>query len=202
MIIYVRNKHSDEIIHNGIEVTDVICGTDTEDDRTILILPNEQHIVLTPASDYLIYCDLDAPKTPFTFEQLVHQKLSEISATCQAAIHAGFDLETENGTEHFSLTAEDQINIQNLMMQVASGALAVPYHADNTPCRMFSAGEIMAVAEGAVRHKTYHTTYCNHLNVWIRRCTDAQELQDITYGTELPEDLAANMAALLGGADA
>ena len=60
------------------------------------------------------------------------------------------------------------------------------------------------MARAATAHKLYHTTYYNHLAAWVRRCGTADELSSITYGAELPEDLAANMAAILaaaGGAD-
>ena len=48
----------------------------------------------------------------------------------------------------------------------------------------------------ATAHKLYHTTYCNHLMAWARRAA-ADELEGITYGAELPADLAANMEAIL-----
>ena len=46
-------------------------------------------------------------------------------------------------------------------------------------------------------HKTYHLTYCNHLNVWIRREEDMAVLEGIAYGSELPPDLAENMQLVL-----
>ena len=67
---------------------------------------------------------------------------------------------------------------------------------DGELCRMFTAAEIGAVGQASIAHKLYHTTYCNHLFAWIRRAT-ASELAGITYGAELPEDLAASMQALL-----
>ena len=61
---------------------------------------------------------------------------------------------------------------------------------------VYPAADILAMGEAATAHKLYHTTYCNHLMAWARRAT-ADELEGITYGAELPADLAANMEAIL-----
>jgi hypothetical protein len=125
-------------------------------------------------------------------------KLAELGAACEAAIFAGVDVETAAGSEHFSLTLNDQTNLGNLALQAQAGA-AVLYHADGELCRTFAPDEILAVVAASTRHKTYHTTLCNHLNVWARRTEDEAELAAITYESPLPPDLAANMAALFAG---
>ena len=40
---------------------------------------------------------------------------------------------------------------------------------------------------------TYHTTYNNMLRVLVNRTSGVDELADITYGMELPQDLSALM---------
>lgn len=127
-------------------------------------------------------------------------KIAELGEACQDAIYKGIDVETTSGVEHYSLTINDQTNIGNLLLQAQAGA-PVLYHADGQLCRLFSPEEMMAVAAAAIRHKTYHTTLCNHLNVWVRRTEDDTELDAIAYDSPLPDDLAAHMAALLGGGD-
>ena len=133
---------------------------------------------------------------PMSIDKKRAAKTAEISAACNAAITAGMDVETTQGTEHFSLQETDQINLTAAVTAVQQGAAGYPYHADGELCRMFTAAEIGAVGEASIAHKLYHTTYCNHLFAWIRRAT-ASELAGITYGAELPEDLAASMQALL-----
>ena len=128
-------------------------------------------------------------------------KHAEISAASEAAIYAGMDVETTQGTEHFSLTEKDQINLTTAKNAVDKGAAAYPYHADDARCRIFTAEEINAIAQASVAHIIYHTTYCNHLFEWIRRA-DAAELAGITYGAELPDDLAAHMQEILTQAGA
>ncbi len=126
-------------------------------------------------------------------------KLTELGRACEAAIHAGVDVETTQGTEHFSLTINDQTNIANLAAQAQAGD-TVLYHADGKLCRQFAPEEMLAVAAAAIAHKTYHTTLCNHYNVWARGAQTRDELTAIKYGFDLPEDLAANMSELLGKA--
>lgn len=139
--------------------------------------------------------EIEADRQP-NIADLRAAKTAAMSAACNAAITAGMDVETTQGTEHFSLQETDQINLTAAVTAVQQGAAGYPYHADGELCRMFTAAEIGAVGQASIAHKLYHTTYCNHLFAWIRRAT-ASELAGITYGAELPDDLAASMQALL-----
>ena len=131
-------------------------------------------------------------------DEIRADKLAELSASCNAAITAGMDVETTQGTEHFSLQETDQINLTTALSAVQSGAAGYPYHADGQLCRLFTAAEIQAIAAASVKHKLYHTTLCNHLLTWARRAETKEELSGITYAADgMPEDLAANMAAVL-----
>lgn len=38
-----------------------------------------------------------------------------------------------------------------------------------------------------MQHVSYHTTYCNALNMWVAGCETADELQQIYYGVDVPE---------------
>ncbi len=124
-------------------------------------------------------------------------KLAELSAACGAAITAGCDVELPTASGHISLTAEDQINLSTALSAVEQGAAGYPYHLDGQLCAVFPAADIAAMAEAATAHKLYHTTYYNHLAAWVRRCGTAAEVQAITYGAALPEDLASSMAGIL-----
>ena len=133
---------------------------------------------------------------PDPLEAAKSAKLSELSAACNAAIVAGCDVTLSATTGHISLTDEDQINLTTAVGAVNQGAEGYPYHLDGQLCAIYPAADIRAMGEAATAHKLYHTTYCNHLMAWARRAT-ADELEGITYGAELPADLAANMEAIL-----
>lgn len=108
------------------------------------------------------------------------------------------DVETTEGTEHFSLEETDQINLTTAVSTIEQGAKGYPYHADKKLCRMFTAGEIKSIAESATAHKLYNTTLCNHLLMLVRRATTTAELDAITYSADcLPIDLAENMKKIL-----
>ena len=125
-------------------------------------------------------------------------KEAEMSSACNAAIVAGMDVATTQGTEHFSLQETDQINLTTAYNAVVSGAEQYPYHADGKLCRMFSADEINAISAASIQHKMYHTTLCNHLLTWARRAETAEELAGITYSANnLPADLAQNMTQIM-----
>lgn len=130
-------------------------------------------------------------------------KLTEISAACHAAIVAGVDVKLSDGTTgHFSLEETDQINLTTAYNAVQTGATGYPYHADGQLCKMYSSADITAISMAATSHKLYHLTYCNHLMAWVKRVETVDELAGITYGVELPEDLAANMQEVLANAAA
>ena len=103
-------------------------------------------------------------------------------------IYAGIDVELPSGTtEHFSLTEHDQINLFGKQAQLATGALQLEYHADGQPCRYYSAADMQSIIKAAMWHVSYHTTYCNALNMWIEGCETAEDVQEIFYGADVPE---------------
>lgn len=132
------------------------------------------------------------------FEEIQTEKLSNLSEICNQTIVAGMDVETTEGTEHFSLEETDQINLTTALSAIEQGAKGYPYHADKKLCRMFTAVELKAIAEKATAHKLYHTTLCNHLLILARRATTTAELDEITYSADcLPLDLAENIKKIL-----
>lgn len=128
-------------------------------------------------------------------EQVRAVTKAEIGADCSDAIYAGITI----GEKRYSLTEHDQTEIMAQLSLVKEGAAAVPYHADGELCRMYSAAEFGALAQAATAHVFYNRTYCNHLNAWVKRA-DLAELAAITYGAELPADLAASLAAIVEAA--
>ena len=132
---------------------------------------------------------------------LREDKTAELSEACHAAIVAGVDVTLSDGsTGHFALEETDQINLTTAFNAVQTGASGYPYHADGQLCKMYPAADIIAISEAATAHKLYHTTYSNHLMARARRAETVDELAGITYGAELPEDLAANMAEVMSNA--
>lgn len=123
-------------------------------------------------------------------------KRAEVSADCEAIIYKGISATLADGsTEHFSLTEHDQINLFGKQAQLAAGAERLEYHADGQLCRYYSAADMQAIIQAATWHVSYHTTYCNALNMWIAGCQTAEEVQEIFYGADVPEQYRSEVLA-------
>lgn len=117
---------------------------------------------------------------------------SVIGDKCTQAIYKGCDVETSLGTKHFSYTAEDQQNVQDLFITIlaAQENISLPYHADGNYCEIFTGFDIISIFSSLSFNKIYQTTYCNILNRMIENQTSINGIKDIVYGMEIvnPED--------------
>lgn len=127
-------------------------------------------------------------KKPETLKEFKTVKKQEISQACEQIIYAGISVTLADGTvEHFALTEHDQLNLFGKQAQLATGAEQLEYHSDGKPCRYYSATDMQTIIAAAMQHVSYHTTYCNALNMWVAGCETADELQQIYYGVDVPE---------------
>lgn len=124
----------------------------------------------------------------YDLEQIRTLKKSEISEACEQTIYNGIDVEMSTGTQHFSLTEKDQINIFGLQATIESGETQIEYHSDGNPCIYYSVEDIQKLIASAMGFVKYNTTYCNSLNVWISKETNAQTISEMYYGMEIPEE--------------
>lgn len=125
-------------------------------------------------------------------------KTAEMSAACRAAIVAGFDVTLSDGKDHhFSLTVEDQLNLNALFGLLATGAEQVPYHADGETCMYFASADMQTVVQEATAHKTYHESYFNSLKAYIASKRTAASVHAIEYGTEIPEQYQSDVLKAL-----
>lgn len=124
----------------------------------------------------------------YDLEQIRALKKSEISDACEQTIYNGIDVEMSTGTQHFSLTEKDQINIFGLQATIESGETRIEYHSDGNPCIYYCVEDIQKLIAAAMGFVKYNTTYCNSLNVWISKETNAQTISEMYYGMEIPEE--------------
>lgn len=152
----------------------------------------------------------ELPVEPYepTLEELHDAKRQEVSSACERIIYNGVSVTlTDATTEHFSLTEHDQINLFGKQAQLAAGVEQLEYHADGQPCRYYSTADMQAIITAALWHVSYHTTYCNALNMWIAACETAEEVTAIFYGADVPEEYQSEVlqayltqiAAMAGG---
>lgn len=142
-------------------------------------------------------------ENPMTDELLVlyqKAKKNELRTICNNLIESGVDVQTSHSgeeTEHFSLDNYDQANITNMFYSVLAGVDEYPYHADGKECTTYTKKDIVAIYVAAQTAITYHTTYNNMLHALVERTNDVDDLAAITYGMELPDDLAETMQTIL-----
>lgn len=115
-------------------------------------------------------------------------------AWCQGYLSALADTGTVTGTEETAFSAA-----------IAASGTAAPAgagfrHLDMPTQAVCELGLALEADCPDNDCRVYHTTYCNHLNAWVRSCETVKDVKAITYGVTLPENLAANMEAVLNAA--
>ena len=168
---------AEEVLPGWAELPEALKSVWEEHGPFVAIVANEGVITNMVATEEILGKTVDQAQT---------EKLAELSASCNETIVNGCDV----------------INLTNAAASIEAGMTEYPYHLDGQLCTMFSAADILVMAKAATEHKLYHTTYYNHLAAWVRRCETVKDVEAIAYGSELPEDLAANMAAILAAAQA
>ena len=136
------------------------------------------------------------PPEPYvpTLAELQSAKKREISQACERIIYSGVDVTfTDGSVEHFSLTEHDQLNLFGKQVQLAAGAEQMEYHSDGQPCRYYSAADMQTIITAAMQFVSYHTTYCNAINMWIAGCESTEEVQAIYYGADVPEQYQSDV---------
>lgn len=171
---------------DGTEAT-TLTGYETvyKQDGQTVELSNDGSVYTPPAPP-----EPAEPPEPYvpTLEEVRAGKKAEVSAACEQIIYAGINVTLSDGTtEHYSLTEHDQLNLFGKLSQISVGAAQLEYHADGQSCRYYTAIDMQAIIQAAMWHVSYHTTYCNALNMWIAGCQSTEEVQEIFYGADVPK---------------
>lgn len=78
-------------------------------------------------------------------------------------------------------------------VQLAAGTTELEYHADGQPCRYYNAADMQLIISTAMQHVSYHTTYCNAVNMWISGTQSTEGIQQIYYGADVPEQYQSDV---------
>lgn len=152
----------------------------------------EAKIIEIDKDEYNFLFDLIANDNCDNYELVIldfkqKHKIQLMSEACRNTIENGFDIELEGGTKHFSLTTQDQININTLVL-LSSQLELIPYHADDESCVFFTKSVFNEIAQKATQYITYHVTYFNSLKKYIESITTESEIDAVTYGMEIPDN--------------
>ena len=172
----------------------------TDPENPVAVLSGENKTDLTKLQEELeritTKVDENIPdkKIPETLEEIKAAKKQEIGQACDKIIYDGMDVTlTDGSTEHFSLTEHDQLNLFGKQVQLAAGTTELEYHADGQPCRYYTVKDMQIITSTAMAYVSYHTTYCNAVNMWIAGCESADEIQQIYYGADVPEQYQSDV---------
>lgn len=121
---------------------------------------------------------------------LKEYKKNELNTACTESINKGVQIETDKGTETFSLYTHDQNNISSLCSLIMRDGdiKELPYHSDGNECRMFPALVIVNLYLQMQLKITQETTRCNLLRVQIDDEDDREKIMSYTYDTELTDE--------------
>lgn len=125
-----------------------------------------------------------------TLEEEKKAKIDEMNTIQQDIIQSGINVTLSDGTiEHFTLRDHDQISLAGLQLQVAAGLQQIPWHvSDNSVhCKYYSPEDMSLIINTATFFLTYHVTYFRDLRIYIQSLQTKEEVQNIVYGVEIPE---------------
>lgn len=194
--VYNHSGVSDIIIRKNIqEVPDEESGTKWECDERQMRY-NSVVSQLDVENNVSRYWSMAGGEYPL--EDIKANKIAEMSEMCRASIIAGFDVVLSDGkSRHYSMTVEDQLNINSLYGLLAAGMEQVPYHADGDVCEYYSAADFGLIVQNAAAHKTYQESYFNSLKTYINSKRTAATVDEIYYGVEIPEQYQSDVLKAL-----
>lgn len=124
-----------------------------------------------------------------TLEEVKESKKQEIRLMCKSVISSGVDVELSTGTEHFPLTDEDITFLMGKQFEIsASDSEYISYQDSEDHCKFYSRADMQAIIQSALLCVNYQNTYKNNLCEWVDECQNKEEVELITYGTEIPEE--------------
>lgn len=210
---YIRcnEKKGEYVVYDGITYRAAwMAPTKTDRDYT------EVQVIEISEEQYQIYMDAierneeipeehdEVPPVPIPEDEIEQEsveflrslKINEMSYACRTTIESGIDIEIRGETKHFSLTAQDQLNLMSVQVMVQTQTL-IPYHADGEETDFYTKEEINQIIEAATAFKVQHTTYYNSLKTYINALETIEEISAITYGVEIPDEYKSDVLKVL-----
>lgn len=145
--------------------------------------------------------DIQAQYDAMRCEEAKEYKIRQLSEACKAAINAGGEVKiSDEVTESFTYSIDDQANVSEMATAVTLGADAYPYHANGRECRMYQRPEIITMYSTLSAIKTHHLTYFNQLKAYVQTLTKAEDVYAVVYGQELTGEYLTRYTELMAQA--
>lgn len=131
----------------------------------------------------------------------------QLNDSCQKTIYKGIDVTLASGeVQHFSLTSEDQTNIDSLATLIQKdpsiASLPFPYHGDAKKCELYDSKDILSIYIGMKMKIVQETTYCNLIKSQVDGLGDKESVKAVTYGTQLNEELQGVYDTMMNASNA
>lgn len=128
---------------------------------------------------------------PRPLSEIITDKLTELSATCESTIIQGITLTTEDGVErHFAGDEQDQINIDQVLKACEDGAPGWLYQSEGEDgqageCFWCTTGDAKKISNGLAIDKTQKRTYHNLMKKYVLQLTTVEEVLAVQWGQPL-----------------
>jgi hypothetical protein len=136
-----------------------------------------------------------------TLEEYKDYKINMFSDRGEQVIFAGTDVELGDGTvKNYTYDLEDQCNLLNALFiidKLDSTEIVLPYHSHGEPCELFAALDIIRIYLALQTYSTTIQTLVNMKINWVRACQTKEEVEAITFESELPEEWQERAMAVL-----
>lgn len=133
----------------------------------------------------------------YILQSIRQEKIQQMSEECSKIIQKGVQY---NG-KVYSLTPNDQINIDSMFNAVLAGAKEYPYHADGESCCNMKAEDILNLYVLYKKTVTYYTTYYNQLKMYIDTLTNKEDVEKVFFGQELTGVFQEQLEDMMTSAD-
>lgn len=110
-----------------------------------------------------------------TYEEVLNNKINELSFACQNAIEEGLEIDGL----HYSYTEKDQINLNDIVSTVKLTGLPLGYHADGQNCTEYSAGELINIYVQLAMNKYCQQTYFNQSREYLKSLEESEANKEI-----------------------
>ena len=104
-------------------------------------------------------------------------KLNEFKITCSEKFENGISI----GEDNYSLTQEDQINIQSLYINALNNKFPLLYHANGKVMREYTKEEVIELYNKMEEFKNKNLLLYNYLKATINECDDAEYINSMEY---------------------
>lgn len=180
-IVFMTNVY----IEDGRRFVDALAVTLSKTNIVDLVKRIDQQI--NPTYD-IEHMTLNEYKT-YKVNQIREAVKNDIFRGVQVVLHDG-------SVETFTLTLEDQNNINSLFMAILAGngkVTELPYHSTHNLCREYPAQDLVTLYVEMQKAITYKTTVANFAINLARDAITKEELDTIEYGMEFDAETEAQI---------